>query len=190
MKWLVLFTLITSSSAALASPANPQSVVEGIFTTASAPEVISDKSKQEEINAKVDYDTLAKSALGKNFKSTSASDFAWFRDTLSEIITRTVFPKAPDFLKGVKISYDEIKEKGNRATVKSTVQNKADLTDVSYVLEKDKSGEWKVVDVSISGQSWVESIRDQVTEVLKKKKWKGLKDSMSKRLADLKAGKV
>jgi ABC-type transporter MlaC component len=57
-------------------------------------------------------------------------------------------------------------------------------------MEKNKSGEWKVIDVSISGLSWVESIRDQVTDVVKKKKWIGLKEAMNKRLAEVKAGNI
>lgn len=72
--------------------------------------------------------------------------------------------------------------------MKSTVQNKADLTEVHYKLAR--SGEaWKVVDVSISGVSWTESVRDQVRDVLKKKKWKGLREAMDKRLRELKEGK-
>lgn len=185
---LVLLALV--SLPAFAEPAKPQEVVQEIFAKASAPEVATDAAKQAEVNAAVDFETLAKSALGKNFKAASPKDFQWFHQTLQEIITRTVYPKAPEFLKGVKINYADVKETPKGATVKSTVQNKADLTDVDYSLAKGADGKWKVVDVSISGISWVESIRDQVDSVLKKKKWAGLKDAMSKRLNELKAGKA
>ena len=185
MKWLLLFLPIVT----LAAPTKPQEVVEGIFAKASAPEVATSAEKQAEVNAAVDFSALAKAALGKNLKAAAPADVEWFQKTLQEIISRTVFPKAPDFLKGVKINYVEVKETGDRAVVKSSVQNKADLTDVDYVLAKEKDGTWRVVDVSISGISWVESIRDQVDQVLKKKKWKGLKDAMSRRLTELKTGK-
>lgn len=185
---MTVLTLLATLSAFAAVP-GPQAVVEDIFSRASAPEIASDSGKQGEVNAMVDFDTLAKSALGREGKAVPAKEFAWFRDTLKEIITRTVYPKAPEFLQGVKISYDAVKEKGGKATVTSSVQNKADLTDVQYQMQK--SGDtWKVVDVSISGLSWVESINDQVKDVLKKKKWKGLKDAMNKRLEDLKNGKT
>ncbi|HEY8279025.1 MAG TPA: ABC transporter substrate-binding protein [Bdellovibrionota bacterium] len=186
----VLFSLCLSFLVAPAfAGAAPKAVVEEIFAKAGMPEISSDSGKQKEVTAYVDFGALAKAALGKEFKKVSAQEFQWFRDTLQEIITRTVYPKAPDFLSGVKITYNAVEEKGAKAKVKSTVQNKADLTDVDYELAQ-KDGSWKVVDVAIAGQSWVESIRDQVAQVIKKKKWQGLKDSMSKRLNDIKAGKV
>ena len=168
----------------------PQLVVEDIFSRASAPEISSDAKKQEEVNSLVDFDQLAKAALGKEFKKASKADFEWFRDTLKEIIGRTVYPKAPEFLKDVKITYKEVATKGDSAKVNSTVQNKADLTDVDYKLTQEKGGSWKVTDVAIAGQSWVESIRDQVNQVIRKKGWKGLKDSMNRRLNELKTGKA
>jgi phospholipid transport system substrate-binding protein len=184
----LFLALLVSLPAFSAVPAS-QAVVEDIFTKASAPEIASSLEKQKEVNAMVDFDALAKAALGKQAKAIPAKEFQWFRDTLKEIISRTVYPKAPDFLKGVKITYDSVKEKGQKAVVSSSVQNKADLTDVQYELEKAGDG-WKVVDVSISGLSWVESINDQVKEVVRKKKWKGLKDAMNRRLNELKAGKT
>ncbi len=174
----------------LAAITSPQEVVKDIFAKASLPEVAVDHSKQSEINSLVDFDALAKAALGKEAKALPAKEVQWFRQTLQEIITRTVYPKAPDFLKDVKITYDSVQEKAGKAVVISSVQNKADLTDVVYRMQKNKDGVWKVVDVSISGLSWVESIQDQVRDVIKKKKWQGLKDAMNKRLNELKSGKT
>lgn len=174
---------------AFALPAEPKDVVQDIFARAGVPEAATDSAKQNEISAHVDFDALATAALGKEFKKASSGDYQWFRDTLKEIITLTVYPKAPDFLQGVKIIYNDVSANGGRGKVKSTVQNKADLTDVDYELAKSKDGTWKVVDVSIAGQSWVESIREQVSQVIKKKKWKGLREAMSRRLNDIKAGK-
>lgn len=174
---------------ALAASTSPKEVVQDIFARASASEISSDASKQSEVNNLVDFDALAKAALGKNSKAVPKAEQQWFRDTLREIITRTVYPKAPEFLQGVKITYDAVQEKGTKATVSSTVQNKADLTDVQYRMEKAADGSWKVVDVAISGLSWVDSIQDQVRDVLKKKQWKGLKEAMNKKLAELKSGK-
>ncbi len=188
MKKFIYVTLFFAPAIAFTAPVEPKSVVQDIFSHASAPEVAVDAGKQAEVSSFVDFDALAKAALGKEFKKISASEFQWFRDTLQEIITRTVYPKAPDFLKDVKITYNTVETKGSLAKVKSTVQNKADLTDVDYQLGLSKDA-WKVVDVAIAGQSWVESIRDQVSQVIKKKKWKGLKESMARRLTDLKLGK-
>ncbi len=167
----------------------PKTVVQDIFARAAEPEAATSAAKQSEINSHVDFDALAKAALGKEFKKAATADYQWFRDTLREIITRTVYPKAPEFLQGVKIVYNSVDTKADKSKVKSTVQNKADLTDVDYDLAKGKDGSWKVVDVAIAGQSWVESIREQVSDVIRKKKWKGLRDAMNKRLNEIKAGK-
>lgn len=185
MKLSLLFLMLP-----MLAQASPQKVVEEIFTKAGQPEISSSADKQKEVSAMVDFAALAKSALGKEAKAIPAKEVEWFQGTLQEIITRTVYPKAPDFLKGVKIVYDQVEEKNNAAVVKSTVQNKSDLTEVEYKLMKAKDGNWKVVDVSISGLSWVESINDQVKDVMKKKKWKGLKEAMQKRLNEIKAGKA
>lgn len=181
-KWQILALMLPSLAFA-----NPQKVVEDIFSKAGQSEISSSQEKQKEVSAMVDFSALAKSALGKDAKGVAPKELEWFQQTLQEIITRTVYPKAPDFLKGVQIAYDKVEEKKNFAFVKSTVQNKADLTEVEYKLAKTKDN-WRVVDVSISGLSWVESIHDQVKDVLKKKKWKGLKEAMNKRLNELKSG--
>ncbi len=189
MRFFLLFSLVLVAPI-IALGAEPKSVVQEIFTRASAAEVATDAKKQAEVNAFVDFDALAKAALGKEFKKVSGAEFQWFRDTLQGIITRTVYPKAPEFLSGVKITYNSVDAKGEKAKVKSTVQNKADLTDVDYELAAQKGGDWRVVDVAIAGQSWVESIRDQVSSVIKKKGWKGLKDAMNRKLNELKSGKA
>ncbi|MGZ3654529.1 MAG: hypothetical protein ACXVCS_03195, partial [Bdellovibrionota bacterium] len=66
MKWMIL--LLAVSSSAHAAPAEPKAVVQEIFARASAPEVATDVKKQAEVNAFVDFDALAKAALGKQFK--------------------------------------------------------------------------------------------------------------------------
>ncbi len=186
---LVMWLLLPFSVSAEELLSEPKAVVQDIFAKAGVPEAATDSAKQNEISDHVDFDTLARSALGREFKKASPGDYKWFRDTLKEIITRTVYPKAPDFLNGVKIVYNNVDTNGTKSKVKSTVQNKADLTDVDYKLEKTKAGAWKVVDVSIAGQSWVESIQEQVSQVIRKKKWKGLREAMNRRLKEIKAGK-
>ncbi|RZA07509.1 MAG: ABC transporter substrate-binding protein [Proteobacteria bacterium] len=188
MKYVAMMLALLCSSVGFAAD-GPKEVVQDIFARAGDAAVATDAMKQREVNVHVDYETLANDALGKNAKTIPAAEKEWFKETLMEIISRTVYPKAPEFLAGVKINYAKVEEKGNKATVASTVQNKADVTDVSYKLGKTNDV-WKVTDVSISGLSWVESIRDQVSDTIKKKKWKGLKDLMNKRLNTLKNGKA
>lgn len=176
--------LSLSASAAV----EPRQVVEEIFTKASAPSVVSDRSLQEEINGKVNFTAMSKAVLGKESQKLPAAEFSWFDQTLKEIITRTVYPAAPSFLQDVKISYKDVDMKGAQAVVQSSVRNKADMTDVNYTLAKVNDG-WQVVDISIDGESWVQSIREQVQATLKKQKWAGLKEKLNQRLLTLKSGK-
>lgn len=181
MKGLILALLIPVS--ALAGDA--KAMVEMVFSKASQDAVKNDQALQAEVSSYVDFDAMAKAVLAKE-KGVPSGEVFWFAQTLREIITRTVYPKAPEFLSGVKIEYREEKVSGNAAVVKSVVQNKSDLTDVDYKLAKSKSGEWRVVDVALDGESWVESIRDEVRDTLKKEKWAGLKKRMVRRLDELK----
>lgn len=190
MKYILLAMVSLLPSLTFAEIAEPKAVVEQIFASASDNKLPTDSAQQSKVTTNVDFDALARNALGAQAKKVSATEFTWFRDTLQKIISLTVFPKAPEFLQGVQISYQNVEVKGDKAKVKSTVQNKADLTDVNYDLAKQKDGSWKVVDVTISEQSWVKSINEQVNDVIKKKQWKGLKESMSRRLKDLQKGKA
>ena len=54
---------------------------------------------------------------------------------------------------------------------------------------KKVKNKWKIVDITIDDESWVENIQEQVHKTIKKKKWSGLKSSLSKRLKDLNSGK-
>ena len=187
MKSFLFFMFLMASSAYAA--ASPQEVVESIFKRASDIQVKNDSKLQNEINTSVDFERMGRMALGKEINKIPKAEIVWFTDTLKEIITRTVYPSAPDFLKGVKIKYGNVAQKKNTASVKSTVENKSDFTDVDYLLELQKDGAWRVVDVSLDGESWVDSIRDQVIASLKKEKWAGLKKKLSTRLAELKSEK-
>lgn len=187
MKFVLLFVLSTFLSASgMAMAEEPKAVVEEIFAKAAKDEVKKDKSLQSSINANVDFTTMARSVLGAEVIKVSSADFDWFRSTLQEIITRTVYPNAPEFLAGVSIKYKDVELKGAKAVVKSEVHNKADTTDVNYTLARGKDGTWKVIDISLDGESWVASIKEQVAETMRSKEWAGLKKQLSERLAKLK----
>jgi len=184
MKGFIVLCLATISLSAHAAPP-PKAVVEEIFKKASNAAVKTDADVQSEINKSVDFARMGRLVLGKEISKIPSAEVSWFTATLKEIITRTVYPNAPEFLTGVKIEYGSVSVKGKRAVVKSTVENKSDFTDVDYTLEMQADGSWRVVDVSLDGESWVDSIRDQVLETLKKDKWAGLKRKLSDRLAEL-----
>ena len=63
---------------------------------------------QKQVNAKIDFAEMARTALGREYKKRSVEQKAWFESALKEIITRTVYPEAPKFLKSVKIKYKKV----------------------------------------------------------------------------------
>ncbi len=185
MRNVICFILFFSSALVFAADMSPQDTVKDIFARAADPLVATDLAKQAEISKQVDFGSLAKGALGDEAKKLSTKELAWFGDTLMKIITLTVYPKAPDFLKDVKIEYGSDAQTDELFQVHSTVQNKSDLTDVVYFLKKESGQGWRVVDISLSGNQWTSVIHDEVMDVLRKKKWKGLKEAMEKRLHTL-----
>jgi len=181
-----IFVLLMSVFLAVplfAQEKDPKAVVEEIFKGAGQEAVAVDENLQAEVSKHVDFDAMTRDAVAKT--KVPAGELTWFQTTLKEIITRTVFPEAPGFLKNVSITYKAVEINGDNATVHSIVKRKAELTDVSYKFKKHSQSSWRVVDISIDGESWVGNIRDQVNTTLKKKSWKGLKESLNKRLTKL-----
>lgn len=183
MKYLFLFLIVSVANAA---EKDPKAIVEEIFQHAGQEQVATDTSLQADVNKHVDYEAMARAVTAK--VKVPAGEFDWFQNTLKEIISRTVYPEAPNFLKNVSISYKAVEIDGDNATVHSVVKKKADLTEVNYKLKKQLQSEWRVVDIAIEGESWVGTIRDQVNSTLKKKQWKGLREALSKRLEKLRQG--
>lgn len=167
---------------------DPKAVVEEIFSKAAKQGVAKNPALQTEINRNIDFGRMARQALGKEAEKRSAAELEWFDRTLKEIITRTVYPEAPRFLNAVKISYRDVKVEDGRAKVASVVRQKGETTEVDYKLQQTGEG-WRVVDVAIDGESWVDTISEQVRKTLEKRDWAGLKERLNKRLASLKAGK-
>lgn len=180
---LILFLLITSTNV-FGAKETPKSVVEKIFNQAKNPKIAKDKTLQEKLNACISFAEMAKSSLGKYVKSLTKDQFSWFQSTLKEIITETVYPEAPDFFKNVKVEYEDEEVGKARAEILSVVIEKGEETEVAYTL-KLMQGKWKVVDVALDDESWIESIYEEVDEVMKKDKWKGLKSKLSKRLKEV-----
>ena len=180
----ILMVLSFLGPFARAMEAGPKAVIEDIFAKARQVSVSHDVKLQQSINTHVDFEKMAKAAMGAQYDKLSPADQKWFISTLRQIVTKTVYPEAPDFLKNVSISYRKTQDQGRKAKVRSVVKKRGEETDVAYQLEKSASG-WKVVDISIDDESWVETIHDEVSDILQTEKWAGLKKHMQKRLAKL-----
>jgi ABC-type transporter MlaC component len=181
VKSLTRIVLLSSLVFSTLAAKGPKIIVEEIFKHAKDPKIATDKGLQGKVNAMINFDQMAISSLGKYHKQISKSDLAWYSETIKSIITETVYPDAPDFFKGVQISYEDEEVGGDSALIVSVVTEKGEETQVDYKLKKIK-GVWRVVDVALDEESWIESIYDQVDEVMKKDKWPGLKKKLTDRL--------
>lgn len=164
--------------------AGPEVLIQNIFSLAQKENPLNNSKTKAQLDSHFDFRQMSLNILGDEAKKRSAADLKWFEDSIKEIITKTVYPKAPEFLQGVKITYRSTLVDGNKATVPSTVAKKGEKTDVSYSLVKAGS-EWKVIDVSIDDESWVKTINDKMSKTLKEKGWGGVKDMINKRVKAL-----
>lgn len=162
----------------------PEALIQNIFTLAQKENPLNNPKLKTELDGSFDFKLMSLNILGSEAKKRSASDLQWFETSIKDIITKTVYPKAPDFLRGVKITYGSTLIDGNKATVPSTVAKKGEKTDVSYSLVKSPSG-WKVIDVSIDEESWVKTINDKMNKAFKEKGWAGVKELLNNRLKAL-----
>lgn len=180
----LLLLLPVFVKAQTATDVAPEALIQNIFTLAQKENPLNNPKLKSEIDNNFDFKQMSLNILGTEAKKRSASDLQWFETSIKEIITKTVYPKAPEFLRGVKITYGSTLVDGNKATVPSTVAKKGEKTDVSYSLIKGPAG-WKVIDVSIDEESWVKTINDKMNKSLKEKGWNGVKELLNNRLKAL-----
>lgn len=162
----------------------PETLIQHIFSLAQKENPLNNPKTKKELDAHFDFHQMSLNILGDESKKRSASDLKWFEESIKEIITKTVYPKAPEFLQGVKITYKSTLIDDNKATVPSVVSKKGEKTDVSYTLMKSGSS-WKVIDVSIDDESWVKTINDKMKKSLKEKGWSGVKELLNNRIKTL-----
>ena len=157
--------------------------MQKVFALLQSPKFETSISMQKKVTNTFSFSLMSKAILGKEAKKHTA-DLKWFTNTLQKIVTKTVYPEAPNFFQGVKISYEEVEKVGKNYTLLAVVMKRGEETEVLVTFSKVGKN-WKIIDVAIDDESWVENIREQVSSTLKKKKWSGLKRDLNKRLADL-----
>lgn len=180
--WLVIFSFSPVSMAQVA----PEVLIKEIFDIAQKGNPLDNATTMSFLDDRFNYSQMSKTILGKDLLGQSATEVQWFEKSIREIITKTVYPKAPDFLSNVKITYKKTIIDGDKAIVGSSVSKKGEVTDVDYVLMMDKAkNAWRVVDVAIDQESWVQTINEKMSKSYKEKGWKGVKDLLSKRIKEL-----
>lgn len=186
MKYIVIiFTSLIFSYSSFATE-TPLEIIQIIFNKAMQKKFSKDVLAQKYVTDHFDFKLMSQKILKK--QQPNKKEFNWFQNQIKEIVTRTVYPKATDFLSEVKTEH-EIVEKGKaKFSILTLVKKRGEESEVISYFEKVGST-WRIVDISIDDESWVQNIGDQVRRTIKKKKWSGLKKSLNKRLTDLKSGK-
>ena len=185
MKFILAFLLLLPVIVkAQNTDAAPEALIQNIFTLAQKDNALKDPKTKTELDSHFDFRQMSMNILGDEAKKRTPADLKWFEDSIKEIITKTVYPKAPEFLQGVKITYKNTLIDENKATVPSVVAKKGEKTDVNYTLVKS-GPTWKVIDVSIDDESWVKTINDKMKKTLKEKGWSGVKELLNNRIKAL-----
>ncbi|MEW6056070.1 MAG: ABC transporter substrate-binding protein [Bdellovibrionota bacterium] len=136
------------------------------------------------IESLVDFHVLAEEALGDLTHKATPAQRQEIRRLLKGIITKTVYPEAPKFFEDVSIAYTSERQAGQKVHITSVVTKGDRRSTVEYWLAR--SGDtYRVVDLAVEGERWVENVHDQFREVVQKQGVSGLIARMKKRLAQL-----
>lgn len=177
---ILFFIVLISHNSNANDPS--KDVVEKIFKWAKSKNVSKSTKLQDNINTLIDFEKISKSILGKHLKKRSSKDQIWFQKTLKEMLAKTLIPKAPGFLKEAKVKYKKTQQSDSKNTVvKSVIEYREDETEVDYKLKKYKN-DWKIIDIIIDGDSWVNDIKEQVQDTLDIESWESFKNRINKKM--------
>lgn len=183
---LVMFSLASSPSWAV--PQDPKEVVETIIAKAKNLDNKKEfKQSSSTIESLVDFDLLTSEALGENYKTATTEQRTQIQELLKKILTRTIYPEAPKFFKNVKVNFTAQNADGSaaqRVHISSVVTKDSRRSTVEYWLAP-RNGSYKIVDLAIEGERWVENVHDQFSELIEKKGVAGLISRMQKRASEL-----
>lgn len=113
-----------------------------------------------------------------------------FQELFGTLFGKIAFPKIRKNFENLDtVLYDEPKVTGDKAEMASTIliNHPMKKQELKVVYQLVKQGSWKVVDVSVLGDSMLTGIRDdQVLPLLKEGGWDGLLKAMKDKDAELK----
>lgn len=186
---LLLLYLFHFNALVLAAEEGPMQIIKSIFEKSNSDKFISDVEAQNFVTSQFDYGAMTKSILAAEVKKRSLDEIEWFKNQISAIVTKTVYPKVYEFLAKVTLSHQIYKKGDVEFSVLTIVKKRGEETEVIGLFRKI-NGLWKIVDITIDDESWVENIKEQVHKTIKKKNWSGLKAALVKRLDELNSGKT
>ena len=133
------------------------------------------------INGIIDYGAMAKIALESTFDTISDEQRTEFIDLFGTIIRNQSLNKLDIYRASVE--YNQIDIDNNTALVKTTATLDNIRTPVSYSMEK-RDNTWYITDMSIDNVSTAESYRRSFQNVIRRRGFDALLESLRKRAAN------
>ncbi|MCA1829000.1 MAG: ABC transporter substrate-binding protein [Myxococcales bacterium] len=138
----------------------------------------------------IDFETLARSTLGRKWSDLSAKDRARYTEALRGAMEANYLSK---MRQGKSQDVDKVKsqvvgeeKQGDRTLVKTKVVAGEDTAAIDYVMQRAPRG-WRAVDVLTEGVSLAETYRDQVSRLMAKKNFEAVITALDKKRKALEA---
>ncbi|HLL06337.1 MAG TPA: ABC transporter substrate-binding protein [Myxococcaceae bacterium] len=132
----------------------------------------------------VDFEELAKRALGKEWDKRTPAEQKDFSETMKGLLRASYAQKAIGQA-NAQVKYGKETLNGSEATVATTLTVKKDQVPVDYKLYKSAKGGWRIYDVVTDEVSLVETYQAQFRKLLADKGFDGLLSTLKSKRAQL-----
>ncbi|MBI2502047.1 MAG: ABC transporter substrate-binding protein [Candidatus Latescibacteria bacterium] len=140
------------------------------------------------INEVFDFGELSRLALGAEWDKRSAPERQRFVEVFGSIIREKNYTSFLRYYREGRISYQEKKVEGERATVQAVVPLKQEKVAIGYLLRASQ-GQWRVYDLVIDGASTADGYQRQYARYLQKHTYEQLIQQLGKQLDSLRQAK-
>nr|WP_277608567.1 ABC transporter substrate-binding protein [Microbulbifer elongatus] len=115
----------------------------------------------------VDFDFIARGVMGSYAKKATPAQRAKFASTFRRDLVATFARGVATFGNlDVKVINPGSTPSGNRVNVLQEVRSKEGLTKVSYTLVRNRSGQWKLINVILNGVNLGKTFRGQFAQAM------------------------
>ncbi len=115
----------------------------------------------------VDFDFIARGVMGGYAKQATPAQRAKFASTFRRDLVATFARGVATFGNlDVKVINPGSAPSGNRVNVLQEVRSKEGLTKVSYTLVRNRSGQWKLINVILNGVNLGKTFRGQFSQAM------------------------
>lgn len=140
------------------------------------------------INEVFDFGELSRLSLGGEWDKRSAAERQRFVEVFGAIIREKNYTSFLRYYREGKITYQDKKVEGERATVHAVVPLKQEKVTIGYLLRASQ-GQWRVYDLVIDGASTADGYQRQYSRYLQKHTYEQLIQQLGKQLDTLRQAK-